>query len=59
MEFILRILSVLEVENWEDLPGKTIRVETDGEFGSIRGIGHIIKDVWFYPERDLYYMIKD
>lgn len=51
MEFIRRVMKVLEVENWEDVKGKLLRA--DCEYGKVHGIGHITKDKWFYPERDL------
>ena len=51
MELIARILQLVGVEKWEDLKGKSIRVEI-GESGTIKAIGHIIKDDWFCPEKD-------
>ena len=55
MEFVSRILKTVGVEKWEDLKGKHIRV--DQEHNKIWGIGHIVNDVWFYPEKDLEYLI--
>ena len=46
-EFISRVLEVVGVEKWSQIPGNSIRVEIDG--GLISGIGHIIKDKWFHP----------
>ncbi len=56
-EFINRILETLDVESWEKLKGTHLRVVTKGDFfnSKIQGIGHIIKDKWFYPEKDLSY----
>lgn len=51
MEFIKAILKTLEVDSWEQLEGKHCRV--DVEYNQINGIGHIIKDKWFYPKKDL------
>lgn len=48
MEFIRRILLTVDVERWEQLPGKHIRVEASEE--KVHRIGHIIKDIWFDPE---------
>ena len=52
MEFINRILKTVGVRRWEDLPGVNVRVDRE-PFGRIHGIGHITKDSWFYPEKDL------
>ena len=51
MEFINRILAVVGVEKWEQLPGKHIRVRA--EHSKVHAIGNIIKDNWFCPETDL------
>lgn len=45
---IVSILSVVGVPDWSMLPGKTIRADIGK--GRINGIGHIVKDKWFYPE---------
>lgn len=50
--WIKRILEVVGVSKWEDLPGKYIRVAGE-EFGEIYGIGHITDDLWFYPKREI------
>lgn len=50
LEFIRRILTTLEVERWEKLPGTPLRVETDGIGGGITRIGHFRKNRWFSPE---------
>jgi len=39
------ILKTLEVESWEDLPGRHIRAEASS--GCVRRIGHVLKDKWF------------
>lgn len=47
---IYRIMEVAGVENWNDLEGKTIRVEHN--FTTVKSIGHIVKDDWFCPADD-------
>jgi len=58
MEFIARILHVVEVENWEDLRGKYVRVKKEGWGATIDAIGHITKDKWFEPKKDLAFLIE-
>ncbi|KAF0844360.1 hypothetical protein FNL37_1804 [Methylovorus glucosotrophus] len=48
--FIYRCMEVAGVEEFSKLPGKAIRIDADS--GCIYGIGHIVKDDWFYPEDD-------
>lgn len=50
LEYIKILLEVVGVDKWEDLPNKFVRVETEGWGGRAKGIGHITKDNWFYPE---------
>ena len=45
--FITRCCQIADVQRWEDLPGKTIRVDAD--HGKVYGIGHVLNDDWFYP----------
>lgn len=47
MDGISKILDVVGVNNWEDLPGKYIRYEDDGRGSGITKIGNIIDDKWF------------
>ena len=44
---IIELMKTLEVENWEDLKGQFVRVETGGWGGNILRIGHLLKDKWF------------
>ena len=48
--FIQRTLEVAGADKWENLKGKTIRVNFS--HSKIEGIGHIVKDDWFYPGVD-------
>ena len=48
--FIYRCLEVAGVEKWSQMRGKTVRA--DIQDGLIKGIGHIVKDDWFYPGKD-------
>lgn len=48
--FIFRSMQVAGVEEWSKLPGKTVRAVI--EDGLVSGIGHIVKDDWFYPSSD-------
>ena len=50
IEFIARVLKVLEVDSLEKLVGIHVRVETEGWGGTILKIGHIIKNNWFDPK---------
>ncbi len=48
--WIFRVMEIAGVESWSKLPGKTIR--TRATWTSVEGIGHIVKDDWFYPAQD-------
>ena len=52
---IFRIMEVAGVTRWDQLVGKSIRVNTTND--RIKGIGHIIKEDWFSPEQD-YKLLK-
>lgn len=58
MEVISKILDVVGVDKWEDLPGKYIRFEDRGWGSTIDKIGNIIEDKWldlreFFEEIDV------
>jgi hypothetical protein len=55
MEFILRIMDVLEVTSWEKLPGTHCRVKA--EHSKVHAIGHILKNKWFDPKVDLSFLL--
>ena len=46
-EYLRRVLEVLEVAGWEDLPRTIVRA--DSEDGIVRRIGHALKEKWFDP----------
>ena len=47
LEAISKILEVVGVDRWEDLPGKYIRFKDNGWGSTIDEIGNIIEDKWF------------
>lgn len=47
MEVISKVLEVVGVDKWEDLPGKYIRFEDNGRSSTVTKIGNIIKEKWF------------
>lgn len=47
MEVISKILEVVGVKTWEELPGKYIRFEDRGLGSTVTKIGNIIEDEWF------------
>lgn len=51
-DFIAGVMAVAEVDSWDDLKGKVVRVghEKDGWSGPIIAIGHPIKDRWYNPK---------
>ena len=50
MEYLMRIMDTVGVENFQDLNGKYVRVATKGLGSSVKIIGNIIKDKWFDAE---------
>ena len=48
--WIWRVMEVAEVNDWNDLKGKTVRVEIRN--GLVYKIGHILKDKWFCPKEE-------
>lgn len=47
MEAISKILEVVGVDSWEELPGKYIRFKDNGWGSTVDEIGNIIEDKWF------------
>lgn len=47
-DFLLGILTTLEVDTWEALVGKSVRADAD--HGGVKRIGHYLKDQWFDPQ---------
>lgn len=46
--WVQKIFEVLEVREWDDIKGKTIRVKSN--HSSVYAIGHFMKDKWFAPK---------
>ena len=46
MEVISKILDVVGVNSWEELPGKYIRFEDNGWGSMVTKIGNIMEDKW-------------
>jgi hypothetical protein len=42
------LLRVAGVKTWEEVSGRLVRVELEGN--KILRVGHILKDIWFHPE---------
>lgn len=49
--WIKRIFDIVNVESFDDLKGKAVRIEIDDN-DYINAIGHIIVDDWFCPKKD-------
>lgn len=47
MESVSKLLDVVGVDKWEDLPGKYIRFEDNGWGSIVTKIGNIIENKWF------------
>jgi hypothetical protein len=52
IQFIKEVLRVVGVSQWEELIGQMCRVRATRH--GVRAIGHIMKDEWFTPMKDLF-----
>src|SRR5688572_9697543 len=52
--WIYRVMQIAGVERWDQLKGKTLRVQSDkdGLGGTIIAIGHIVNEDWFNPSEE-------
>ena len=48
---IHRIMSIADVSDWNEIVGKSVRVTIEDNV--IKAIGHITKDIWYDPSKDL------
>ena len=55
---IIELMKTLEVESWEELNGKYVRVESEGWGGKIIRIGHLMKNKWF-SFKDYFEQVKE
>ena len=55
---IIELMKTLEVESWEELKGKYVRVEIEKWGGKIIKIGHLMKDKWF-SFKDYFEQVKE
>lgn len=49
--WIKRVFDIADVVSFDELKDRPVRVEIDDK-GFVKAIGHIVKDDWFYPEKD-------
>lgn len=45
--FIATVLDIVDVDKWENISGRAVRVIHDHE--RVYAIGHLIENKWFYP----------
>lgn len=55
---IIELMKTLEVESWEELKGKYVRVESEGWGGKIIRIGYLMKNKWF-SFKDYFEQVKE
>ena len=55
--FIYKVMEIADVEYWDRVPSKTIRVKCD--WNKVYAIGHITKDIWFDPAKEFESLRKE
>lgn len=59
-DFITHVMAIADVEDWSKLPGKIIRVRRgEGFGGEIKGIGHPVKNIWYFPSKAMKDLTED
>lgn len=57
VHFVRRCLQITESNAISEMKGESIRVDADR--AHVYGIGHLLKDDWFYPKKDFEEWIED
>lgn len=47
LEDISKILEIVGVDKWEDLPGKYIKIKDNGRGSTVDEIGNLMEEKWF------------
>jgi hypothetical protein len=55
--FIQRVMEIVGVEEWNEIPGKTIRVKANQH--GVQAIGHIINDDWFDSKKEFALHVRE
>jgi len=50
--YILGLLKITDCKDLEAMKGKAVKIDVDTTSDIIVGVGHIIKNEWFYPAKE-------